>query len=414
MRHWKRILDALGLPAEYETIFSSGWNGEEESGEYLHTPSFITEFGRYAGLGHAELSAVSGAAERIGAFPEAKKLLAHCSQVLRDGTAGTLARWPETIPALGEADSGCFYLLAGLAIVPDFFLTCRKLGIPDRYAEAAASRIGTLSALRMGKRNSTGLLPRSLEFLRNFKNGTHFRIERFEFQEMSCPDNFPRLFQELGSGKILLLCAPGWPVSPAGYLLRRGRPESEGAFSTLYTETPEMWRGNAIAEDGRVPSKELVSLAKRDWKEILSPGDPVAGIHIPGGGGMTPESVDASLAQAEAFFSRYRKSIRAFTCVSWILNPELAQRLPDSNIAAFQRRGFPFPVRASPEGRDGLFFVFGREDDDYGTYPRDNTLRKTLLAILESGKSLCSGGIVMPLCGKKAYAVFNNTYVPKK
>ena len=60
------------------------------------------------------------------------------------------------------------------------------------------------------------------------------------------------------------------------------------------------------------------------------------------------ESVDDSFAAATDFFARYFPDYptRDFYCQSWLLDPQLATLLPDSNLAAFQRRWTP--VRGHP------------------------------------------------------------------
>lgn len=194
-----------------------------------------------------------------------------------------------------------------------------------------------------------------------------------------------------------MLCGPGCLVAADGLLVRRDHPESEAVFISAFTETADTWRGSAITSDGRISSGSPIELSKQEWETVVSPGTPIAGIHIPGGGGMTPEVVDSTLAEAEEFFVRYRKPVPVFTCASWILNTDLAERMPQSNLAAFQKKGFLFPVLSSQNGTDGLYFAFGRDDSHFSEYPRDNSLRRALLSILESGHLLRSGGILIPV-----------------
>lgn len=65
-------------------------------------------------------------------------------------------------------------------------------------------------------------------------------------------------------------------------------------------------------------------------------------LHVPETGPLTPDSVDRSLAEAHALFGATR-----FSCTSWLLDPVLVERLPQSNIAAFARR---FHVREPAAG----------------------------------------------------------------
>jgi hypothetical protein len=79
-------------------------------------------------------------------------------------------------------------------------------------------------------------------------------------------------------------------------------------------------------------------------------GGTAIGLHIPESGPMTPEAVAASLDQARAFFPRHFSDQRctAFSCGSWLLDPQLLDYLPgDSNIARFQRRSSWSPTSSS-------------------------------------------------------------------
>lgn len=139
-----------------------------------------------------------------------------------------------------------------------------------------------------------------------------------------------------------------------------------------------------------------ISIDLDEFAPLLTAHDWVPSMHIPGGGNMRPELCRESLREAFAFFRRhFKKEIPAFVCCSWILNPDWMTELPESNLAAFMRmvRLFPTP----PDPKSGLFFVFGRDDGDPLTYPADNSLRCAFRRILESGRSLRSGGMfVLP------------------
>ena len=395
MLEFRDCLQKLQIPETYEAEIEPGWDDEPGSAEFL-APEFIVRYGSIAGFKPEELDRLAAFARKLEAIPAARALAVHAAQVFRDGDVGRFPRWPEIIPALGP-DTGMFYLLVGLSIIPDYFIALERLGIPAKYAAAAATRFSTLTVyFAENCQGAFGILPRSLPFMRHYKNGTHFRIGRFDFQEYRYPENYPRFFRRRGSRETALLCGPGCPVAADGLLVRHEHPESEAAFISEFTETADVWRGSAITSDGRVSSEPPVELSKQEWEAVVSPDMPAAGIHIPGGGGMTREIVDSTLAEAGEFFVRYREPVPVFTCVSWVLNTDLAERMPQSNLAEFQKRGFLFPVRSSQHGTDGLYFVFGRDDNRFSEYPRDNSMRRTFLSILESGRLLRSGGILIP------------------
>ncbi len=141
-------------------------------------------------------------------------------------------------------------------------------------------------------------------------------------------------------------------------------------------------------------SGALYWLGRLQFNLQLEPGPEgqpawVLSTHIPRAGPLTPASVDASLATARDFFAWHFPDYptRDYFCQSWLLDPALAAALPDSNLAAFQRRwrldGEPTPGEA-----DLLFFVFLRRPPaDLTNLPTDTTLRRVAAEALAAGRS---------------------------
>jgi GNAT domain-containint protein len=94
------------------------------------------------------------------------------------------------------------------------------------------------------------------------------------------------------------------------------------------------------------------------------------------------------------FYKRYfpEKKLAAFVCSSWIFYPEFEQLLPDSNMSALMRELYLFPILMSTR-RHGIFFLFGHDNGDLADYPRDNSVRRAMLKIVDDGKPLRSGGM---------------------
>jgi GNAT-like C-terminal domain/N-acyltransferase N-terminal domain len=126
----------------------------------------------------------------------------------------------------------------------------------------------------------------------------------------------------------------------------------------------------------------------------LEPADDawVLSTHIPRTGPLTPESVDESFAAARPFFASYfpEYPVRDIVCTSWLLDPTLAVALPDSNLAAFQRR-WELTGRQYPGDADVLYFVFARRGPvELADLPRDTGLQRTILDRLTSGQGWSS------------------------
>ena len=119
-------------------------------------------------------------------------------------------------------------------------------------------------------------------------------------------------------------------------------------------------------------------------------GDPALGVHIPGGGGLTPEACDASFAQARLFYERHfsREQYRIAECGSWLLDEQLAEYLPaDSNIVRFQRRFTLVAGESWPADDEIVAFVFGRpRPASLDSLPRRTTLERAIVQHLREGR----------------------------
>jgi hypothetical protein len=121
-----------------------------------------------------------------------------------------------------------------------------------------------------------------------------------------------------------------------------------------------------------------------------SDGDAI-GLHIPESGPMTPAAVAASLDRARGFFPRHFPEERytAFSCGSWLLDPQLLEYLPeDSNIVRFQRM-FEIQPYEAPEGLDAdvevLRFAFRSLTTPLDRLPRGTVLQRAIVDHLKAG-----------------------------
>ena len=115
-------------------------------------------------------------------------------------------------------------------------------------------------------------------------------------------------------------------------------------------------------------------------------------LHIPDSGPLTPAAVDASLDEARTFFPRHfpDEHYTAFSCGSWLLDPQLREYLPaDSNIIRFQQR-FELEPYEEPEGVDAdvevLRFVFRTLSMPLDRLPRETVLQRAIIDHLRAGR----------------------------
>ena len=111
-------------------------------------------------------------------------------------------------------------------------------------------------------------------------------------------------------------------------------------------------------------------------------GDGVLDVHIPETGPLTPAVCDASFARAREVFPNHH----TFACTSWLLDPALADVLPDdSNIVLFQRR-FTLTDEGGDGNADVLRFVFHTTDPDLDKLEPTTTLTRALVARIRAGE----------------------------
>jgi hypothetical protein len=126
---------------------------------------------------------------------------------------------------------------------------------------------------------------------------------------------------------------------------------------------------------------------------VLADEDPVLHIHIPGGEPMSHSLCGESIRSAIDFFPRHfpERPFTAFCCSSWILDTGLESLLPPtSNLVRFQREVYLVPTGIRDDSV--LRNVFGGMPDDLEKAPRDTALQRAILEVLQSGRSLPTGG----------------------
>jgi hypothetical protein len=131
-----------------------------------------------------------------------------------------------------------------------------------------------------------------------------------------------------------------------------------------------------------------------------SPGTVVLETHIPETGPLASDTVDASFAQGQGFFAAHFPElgrIRYATCESWLLDPQLSDIVPGSNISRFGARYRLFGS-ARESDQSALDFVFRAPTVPREELPRDTRLQRGLLDHLGDGGHIeaCYGWLELP------------------
>lgn len=147
----------------------------------------------------------------------------------------------------------------------------------------------------------------------------------------------------------------------------------------------------------RQTSMALFRVGELEYEFSSHEGKPALALHIPSDADLSPEAVDASLAQAETFFKTHFPdfSCENDICDSWLLSPALRPLLgPDSHILSFQNR---FHIlREKPEDREFVEWLFQVPADTAPeALPAGTSLQQKVKALLLQGGAVgCALGVM--------------------
>ncbi|MCX7016605.1 MAG: acyltransferase domain-containing protein [Candidatus Sumerlaeota bacterium] len=297
--------------------------------------------------------------------------------------------WPSPRQALGPLN-GMFYLLIALTSVPPGREVHRRQGIPEQVTRDAYRLINeSIERRRFIDHGNPGVCPRNLVWLRNQMAGLVYRLGRLDY--MTKPfRGLLKVYRHRRTGETIALAADGAEFTAEGFMERASPSEK---WKATLVEDGETIAGYPISPFG-VAVRRKVALSAREWARRLETGDAVLDVHIPSGGAMTLEKCRESMQMALEFFPRYvpQWRFRGFGCMSWILDTQIQEMFPPTaNMPRFQRETYLHPHPST--GREGLYFIFVTDSVDPATAPRDTSLRRAYVELLEAGKRPRNGGM---------------------
>ncbi len=395
----KDILTQLREPDAIEAL-RPHWE-ESEATFPGKRPSFLTpaEFKasrEWGGFGPEVDPILEETADRIATNPALLRLAWHGYRLLFENPDYNGFRdWPALEHALSEFSS-VFYLLLGLAAIPRLRTVHKSRDVPEQITRDTAldMRIGAhrYKSISNGR---LGMERRLLFWHRLVSSGDLYRLGRMQYILRPFRGQL-RAYRNQKTNQILALSEEGIRFNGEGYVDGAGGiPDGQNGWTSRFLETETSVTGSPISPYGMAVRSE-VTLPLSDWTCVLAPGDPVLEMHIPEGEPMTPEACRTSMQQALEFFPAYEpdRPFVSFACYSWIFNTQLEEMLsPTSNLVRYQHELYLFPRPSS--GKDGLYFIFYRDDVDIKTAPRDTTLKRAVLDCLAAGIPLRSGAMFM-------------------
>ena len=275
--------------------------------------------------------------------------------------------WPQLATA-ERPEADLLNLLVALSELPRMRAFYTAHAIPEEvYRQTLTDPLRWMEHYReRSEWGAWGLSPRYLPWLRHHFRGEIFQLGRLQF-EPGRASLGAVFYRHATDRRVIAFTQDGWE-------------ESSGTAA-----------GTPISPQGRV-ADETLRLPLAEWERVLAPGDPVLNIHMPAGSPMDFDACGESFARALEFFPRHlpERSFVAFACSSWLLDPQLDGPMPPtSNIVRFQRQVYLLP--STSNGRSTIERVFGTEQIDVATAPRDTTLRRAVLGLIEAGGGPGSG-----------------------
>lgn len=369
-------------------------------------PVTVAQTATEGGLDQQTITPLIVLAQRIGNEPQ----LQHCAIALHAQV------YEQSSAAVNPTADECFgtevnklYLLLAVDAVRLLRTVHETRGIPAAVTQESYGAL-PMSAQRYAQWHNGAVGMEEWVFRHWFggvvATGNLYRLGRMEFilQEF---DGDLRLYRHKASGRLQAVAEAGIGFTAEGY-----RPftyqerlyqhygwavpqEDASGWTAELHEEEGLIRGTPISPLGYA-TRQPVELAKAEWELILRNGDTVLDMHIPNFMPLKLDLLKESLQRALDFFPRYHpeRPFQSFACSSWIFNTQWVEMLqPSSNLLAFQRQGYLFPLASG--GAGAMYFLFGNQLLDLATAPRDTTLRRAVLDHLQAGGQLRDGGFLL-------------------
>lgn len=394
--HLEEVFKSLKIEDSYFDAIAYGWlrsmnDFPAEIPDFLILENIRDNFS-FSALQPEMLPLLEEMATRVCANDTLLRLAWHAHRKLTIYENSVFREWPDLDLQL-ESQGGMFYLLIECSIISLIRDKYREINIPEQYL-VCCERIAGYAATYTTGYGKLGINRNQVSWPRHYLNATTFRIGRFEYMITDASNYNAQVFRHRKTGKVLAVPSPQTRFfNHDGYTLFPDEKNESAAFSGSFIRSGNTMQ--AIPFDPRgFAVNEIMTIDEAEWEQVIAPHHKVLGLHIPEGGKMTLDACRESFAAAFEFFHKYfpELDIRSIFCSSWIFYPYYEQVMPDSNLAKFMRELYLFPYGSS-SGNDGVYFIFGRHDGDYKDYPRDNSVRRAMLDVLQNGGKLRSGSM---------------------
>lgn len=390
------LMQAAGCakwPERWQEIFDTAMARYDQAGCSAARPELYLELQEKYGCFPEYLDVYTKVAAQVATKEPLARLLVLLDEAMRDRAhiRKDLTQFAYPTPPAGE-DPLPYTMLPGLALGNVLEPTAQKLaarGIPRTQIVDCLTRITQgVNSYKWHHNNQLGYdlfgwAQRYLDAELFYFNGIGV--------ELNCRGcGLGRVFCNAEDKQVIL--ADNVTVHKSGYALGSACcTDPEGAFLAEVTQTDTHWEGHPVLPDGRVDTA-TVRLPKGEWQQLLDAQTPVLGLHIDRGTSLAPAVIEGRLEEICRFLDTHFPEVttRIFTCVSWLMDPQLQQFLSeDSNIVQFQKR-----FRVAPricKGRGVFFFIFDLPDEvqpDLESLPTTSSLQAGVVAQYKAGKAI--------------------------
>lgn len=393
------LMTTLGCtqwPERWAELYDGVMDAFDAQGCIYTDPAFYDRLSEKYNVLTAYREDYKQAAIAVGKDENLSRLLLLLCTVIKDRTHA-LAEFPTfTMPTAPDGGRAIAYdMLPALMMCATYdhtyaLLTSRKL--PQKHIDYGMNRFDPMISTFKERYNGAPGAKDWTWYQRTAVDALLYQTGRLEVEVgMTFTDRAIVFEDSLCKGKTVAMATSG-RYHRSGHLLgTKGYEDECGAFEATIAETDKGWTGYIFKENGLLSTGKK-TLEKSRWVKCLEPGDPVVALHIPPGGGMTPQKVDAAFAEAVAFLAEYFPEFhyKGFRCMSWILDPRLIDILgADSNLGQFIKRFDLMCLKSA--GRDALNYVFLHPNPATAVIadlPEETSLQRKLKNVYLSGSCI--------------------------
>lgn len=394
----KDLMDRLNVkqyPQRWDDLFEATREKLAQYGGVFPSREFILDLQEKHQLFKEIPDVILDAAKRLEVNPLLTQYIVLLSLALEDRQIfkTELNAWePPVAPEEQDVVPYEFALLfAVLPTVDHSAQVMRDRGVPEDIISATQS---SYEGCTIGVKTRTGRYgfdKRYFRWIQHYIDVGLLRIGRLNFEMRARLRGSIYVFENRKKERCMLMT--GVRLHREGLILGiPGYEDEEGAYDADFIMTDEYFEGYPVGSKGKA-LKERTRLAKSDWQMILTPDDPVLNIHIPGGEKLYEQQCEEAYKRAREVFAVCFPEFKykAMACYSWLMDPQLADMLPEnSNIVAFQNKFMRFPSYST--GTGVMSFVFLNKYDRYEDLPERTSLERRIKQHYLSNKYIYEPG----------------------